>query len=492
MTLCIREINILQEYGVRMSNDVTAPFDSKQRRVEEGLIPEPTLRSVGLPRASVAERMALYHVPGMSVAVIADGRIEWAAGYGRLEPEGGRPVDEHTLFQACSISKPVTTLAVLSLVQAGVLDLDRDVNEYLRSWSVPANGDWQPVVTLRALLSHAAGTTVHGFPGYRRGDHVPTLLQVLDGEPPANTRPVCVNAAPGLGFRYSGGGICIVQQVLSDATGSAFPDLMRELVLSSLGMDDSTFEQPLPESRWADAALGCTSDGAAVAGGWHTHPEAAAAGLWTTPSDLARVALEVQRTRRDGSGAVLTQESVNAMLERQNDGPVGLGFFVVGSDGHLHFMHGGDNVGYKCELVAFADHGLGMVVMTNGDEGWQLCMETTRAIAHEYEWPLPVTATQQYYSYRRSPVQLHREVYRSYTGEFELRPGLSAVVELEDDDLTITFPGQPTIPLCAQTSGEYYAEVVDLEAAFSRDEMGAVAGVTLRQGGLQFVASKIA
>src|SRR6185436_9257568 len=151
--------------------------------------------------------------------------------YGVCAADQSTLVDPTTLFQAGSISKPVAAVAALRLVDAGRIDLDADVNDYLVSWKVPANEGWQPRVTLRHLLSHTGGLTVHGFPGYARGQAVPTLVQVLDGAKPANTAAVRDNAVPGTQSRYSGGGTTIVQQMLIDVMGKPFPALMRELVL---------------------------------------------------------------------------------------------------------------------------------------------------------------------------------------------------------------------------------------------------------------------
>ncbi len=317
--------------------------EETQRRVEQGLLPESPLRSQLVSPQTLAARMALLNVPGVSVAVIADGELAWARGYGVRQAGESAPVTEQTLFQAASISKPITAVAVMLLVQEGRLDLDEDVQAYLRSWRIPAHGDWQPRITLRHLLSHTAGATVHGFPGYRHDHAVPTLQQVLDGAAPANTGPLCVNIVPGGQFRYSGGGTTIVQQLLMDVTGQPFPVLMRDLVLAPLGMEHSTYEQPLPRERWSEAASGHRYGGGTVDGEWHVYPEMAAAGLWTTPTDLVRLALEVQAIRAGRPGKVLTRASVDTMLVAQAGGPVGIGFFIEGEGAHLRFGHGGSN-----------------------------------------------------------------------------------------------------------------------------------------------------
>ncbi len=332
-----------------------------------GLLVDPPLRGQTPEARPLAERMALLEVPGVSIAVVQDGTIAWAQGFGVRDAGETDAVTADTLFQAASISKPITALAVMRLVQDGRLDLDEDVNRYLRSWSIPANGSWRPRVTLRHLLSHTGGTTVHGFPGYRSDRPLPTLRQILDGEPPANTPAVLVNALPGLQVRYSGGGTSVGQQVLTDVTGLPFPDLMRELVLAPLGMTNSTYEQPLPQAWRGKAATGHGVDGTPLAGKWQVYPEMAAAGLWTTPSDLLSVVLEVQRARRTGAGKLFTRHSVEPMLMSQFGGTFGIGFALGGEGDALRLGHGGDNVGFKAEVLAFADHGLGAAVMANGD-----------------------------------------------------------------------------------------------------------------------------
>jgi CubicO group peptidase (beta-lactamase class C family) len=174
------------------------------------------------------------------------------------------------------------------------------------------------------LLSHTAGTTVHGVEGYRRDTELPSLKQVLEGEAPVKTPPVRVSALPGASFRYSGGGTTVVQQVLDHVVSQPFPELMRELVLEPLGMDESTYEQPLPEDRRAEAAVGHHADGTPLAGKWNAYAAIAAAGLWTTPQDLCRLAVELQRAVRDGGGTLLTKETAEQMLTPQPGGYVGM------------------------------------------------------------------------------------------------------------------------------------------------------------------------
>src|SRR5580704_3264191 len=272
-----------------------ADIEQRIRHIQDAILP--AVLTQGQPPATtkLADRMDALHVPGVSIAVIHDGKIEWARGFG-VTRLGGPAVTPDTLFQAASISKPVTGMAVMHLVQTGKLDLDADVNRYLKTWKVPENSFTEKTkVTLRELLSHTAGMTVHGFPGYAAGAPLPTLVEILNGEKPANTSAIRVDTVPGTNWRYSGGGFVVTQLLLQDITGQSFPAFMRETVLGPSGMTRSTYEQPLPKNRMGGAAMAYSVDGEAVGGGSHVYLEMAPAGFWTTHSDLALFAIELQK-----------------------------------------------------------------------------------------------------------------------------------------------------------------------------------------------------
>src|SRR5262245_2270193 len=253
-------------------------------------------------------------IPGLSLAIVQEGKIVKARAYGVTEAGGSQPVTPATLFQAGSISKPVTAFGALVLVQRGKLDLDADVNLKLKTWKVPASDVARgKKVTLRRLLSHSAGLTVHGFPGYAVGEPVPSVVQILDGAKPANTDPIRVDLEPGTKFRYSGGGYTVAQQLILDVTGKPFPQTMRDLVLGPLGMSQSTYEQPLPRDKAELTPTGHGGDRVRIDGRWHIYPEMAAAGLWTTPSDLARFAIGVQQAAA-GKSKVLGRGLARQML----------------------------------------------------------------------------------------------------------------------------------------------------------------------------------
>ncbi len=369
-------------------NDVTHWFaDASQqervRRVERGL-PAVTLPDGQALQMGLEQWMDFFKIPGVSVAVFDNFHTVWMKTYGVREAGSALPVTLDTTFQAGSISKPVTALAVMHYVQAGKLSLDENVNDKLRSWKVPDNEfTAREKVTLRRLLSHSAGTTVHGFPGYAVGEPVPTTVQVLNGEKPANTAPVRVEMVPGTKHQYSGGGTTIVQLLLVDQLGKPFPQVMAETVIQPLGLKHSSYEQPQPPARAAFSATGHRADGKAVVGKWHIYPEMAAAGLWTTAGDLAEVLLEVAKSKHGQSNRVVSQATTQEMLTVQA-APVGLGFFLgPRSD---QFGHNGSDEGFLAEVVAFSDSGQGVAIMTNSDMGFALFGPLTASIAKEYGW----------------------------------------------------------------------------------------------------------
>jgi CubicO group peptidase (beta-lactamase class C family) len=459
-----------------------AGVEARIRRVENGLLTYHVVRGE-TPALTIHERLREYRVPGVSVAVINNGRIEWARGWGEAEAGSGIPVDTATLFQAASISKPVAAVAALRLVEAGQLALDEDVNARLRSWQVPASPHTATEkVTLRRLLSHSAGTTVHGFPGYAAGATVPSAVQVLNGEAPANSRPVRVDTVPGSLWRYSGGGITIAQLMMTDVTGRPFAELMREYVLEPAGMRHSTYAQPLPAERAGQAATAHRGDGTPLPGKHHTYPEQAAAGLWTTPSDLARLAIEVQRAYNGQSGRIFTPETARLMLTTQS-GSYGLGFAVNGEGDSLRFEHGGSNQGFRAFFMATAQTGKGVIVMTNGENGAELGMEVLRAVAREYG--LPGHAARE-----RDALRLDAAALAAYAGSYASVPEGSdpptpVQIQLEGDVLSITVArvGWNRRPLRASAPDTFFFLQNAGEIVFTRDASGAVVGATLtRQG----------
>ncbi|WP_198175044.1 serine hydrolase domain-containing protein [Spirosoma arboris] len=381
-------ILILLSFQTRAQQPI--PADTTQARIDRiqnGLLPSVVLKGQPLPIMKLTDRMQYYHVPGISVTYFDHGQLVWSRSYGVADQQTGRPVTPETLFQAGSISKPIAALGALSLVEKGKLKLDENVNDQLTSWKLPDNEfTISQKVTLRRILSHSSGVSVHGFGGYERTQPVPSVTQILDGTKPANSPPVRVEAVPGSQWNYSGGGTTIMQLMLMEAMGKSFPTLMQELVFGPLGMRHSTYKEPLPLALYRNAAHGYGPRGEPVPGGFRTYPEMAAAGLWTTPTDLALAAIDVQNAYAGASHKLFSQALTKQMLTRQKD-TWGLGFNLEKPGATPRFYHFGVSDGFVAVLQAYRDQGPGIVIMTNGRQGEKLINELLRAVAHEYGWP---------------------------------------------------------------------------------------------------------
>lgn len=331
--------------------------------------------------------IAKRNIAALSLAIIREGEIVRTGAYGVIDKKTKAPVTTNTLFQAGSISKPVSTLGVLHLVDEKRIVLDEDVNLKLKTWKVPENEfTKEEKVTLRRILSHNAGLTVHGFPGYNLLGTLPTLVEVLNGEKPANTTPIRVDMMPGSKVRYSGGGFTVMQQLVIDIADEPFARFMEETVLAPLGMTKSTFEQPPPKSIATNTAHGYFANGEAVKGWWHVYPEMAAAGLWTTPADLARYAIGIQQSFTGRTNHVISQKLTREMLTTQKEG-VGLGLFLERSGKSLRFKHGGRDEGFDALLVAYAEQGFGVALMINSNDNTGALERIVEFIAREYRWP---------------------------------------------------------------------------------------------------------
>ncbi len=335
---------------------------------------------------TLEELMARCGVPGVSIAVIQDFAVHWAKGYGIADVATGAVVNVETLFQAASISKPVNAMAFLKAVQDGKLALDDNINSMLTLWQLPDSPftQTQPV-TPRLLASHIAGLgDGFGFPGYSPTDPLPTTVQILNGDKPSNVGPVSVARPPLTAFHYSGGGVTILQLALTDQLGKPYAEILQESVLGPIGMSQSSFEQPLSPDRDRNAARAHDGEGRAMGDKWHVYPELAAAGLWTTPTDLARFAIEVQKSLRGEANHVLSQTMIKEMLTPVGVGDYAVGFALTKAGQGWYFGHGGGNWGFRCLLSAHKVKGYGFAIMTNADNGGILLGELKERIERAY------------------------------------------------------------------------------------------------------------
>ena len=340
----------------------------------------------GDDRHTLEELMRRYNVPGVSIAVIKDFKVDWFKGYGVADVETGEPVTTKSLFQAASISKPVNAMAVLRAVQDGKFGLDDDIDTVLTSWKVPTNEFTRARdITPRMLMSHTSGTDDgFGFPGYHPSEPVPTLAQIMKGERPSNVGPVVVARLPFTRYKYSGGGVTMMQLALMDVVRKPYEEYLQEKVLKPIGMVSSTFQQP-PHPKWEKHTTRAhDSKGRARDAKWHVYPEQAAAGMWTTAEDLCKFAIEVQLSLKGESNKVLSKELMREMVTPVGIGNYAVGFAILKKGEGWYFGHGGGNWGFNCHLLAHTVKGYGYAVMTNSDSGGRIVRILEERIATAY------------------------------------------------------------------------------------------------------------
>jgi CubicO group peptidase (beta-lactamase class C family) len=465
---------VVQSVGI--AAQPAAVIASLERSVSPALV----IRGEHNPSVSLTQRMAQLNVRAVSIAVIRDGRIDWARAYGYADREFKIRATPDTLFQAGSISKPLTALAALRRVDAGTLDLDRNVNEYLKSWHLPDN-EFTTLhkVTIRNILNHTAGLTVWGFPGYSRRTPAPSTVEVLEGE--GNTPAIRVWKQPDLSWRYSGGGYTILQLLLVEQTGKPFPLLMRDTVLIPLGMRHSTYEQPLPEPLRGSAAAGYYGNGKKVDGDWHVYPEMAAAGLWTTPSDLAQYVIAIQKANR-GDAHILSSQLTRAMLKPgMNDH--GLGPML--SADHLRFGHSGADEGFQANMTGFLDGSAGVVIMTNSDKGGRLAQEMIVTLGRLYGWRgiAPV---------EKSVGHVPDAVLESLAGKYAVATGqddggtMDVNVAREGRGLAVTYNGTRAMTLLPESDRKYFAKDSGTSVEFSISDAQATMTIGGTQRGVRY------
>lgn len=447
-----------------------SPLTSRIERIEKGLLPPVLVK--GGPAWTIQERLKFHKIPGVSIAVINDYKIEWAKAYGVKDVDTNEPVSTETLFQAGSISKPVAAMVALKKVEQGKIALDEDINNKLTSWKLPDNGFTDKrKVSLAHLLSHSGGLTVHGFPGYAVGEKIPTLPEILNGSAPANTAAVRVDMEPGTKFRYSGGGVTIAQLAIMDIEKKPYPKIAEETVLGPLNMTSSTYSQPLPDQIRKKAASGHRNNGKPVEGKIHVYPEMAAAGLWTTPTDLARFAIEVQLSLNGKSNKVLSKETTAKMVTPFVGDTVGLGFFIEKHGAAIYFGHGGADEGFRAQLLVNRDKGYGAVVMVNSDNA-QIINEIFRGIAREYKWdeylPQPVDV-----------VSVDSSKLDDYVGRFMVNPDRVLTITKEYGKLYGEPTASPRVELFAVSENEFIRTDVNVRYTFERNASGKVDSIKL-------------
>jgi CubicO group peptidase (beta-lactamase class C family) len=436
-------------------------------RIENGLQPNFQIKGDSIPKFNIEHRMKELGIPGLSIAILNNGKIEWAKGYGMADSTENRKVTTQTMFQAASISKPVTALRIHQLAEQGVINLDSNINNYLSSWKLPENSFTEKEkVTPRRILNHTAGLTVQGFRGYSKDDKIPDVSGVLDGK--GNSDPVRVYKEPGKSWQYSGGGYTIMQLMISDLERKPFQEIMQSKVLNPLGMKLSTFENPLPTKYHSIAATGYQANGKEVKGKWHIYPELAAAGLWTTPSQLILWAKEIQKIQQTQKNGLLRVETINEMLTP------GMNNYGLGPKITEHtYWHGGSDEGFRAILTAWKKHPIAVVIMVNSDNS-SIFWEIMKSIAHEYNLPGFDPTT-------RKAISKSIEERKPMVGTYVFPEQGEVSVTIKENGLEINFKEGPVM-LLPETDNLYFNKKTGTSYTFIF-EGGVVTG-------LQYLANK--
>jgi len=383
---------------------------------------------------SITNRMSVYNIPALSLAVIQQGEIAWAAVYQNESFYEGQNLDCNSIFQAASLSKPVTFMAALRMNAAGEIDLDENIQEYLKDFVLPQGKQTtENPVNLRNIFSHTSGITPGGYQGYAKDLPMPSDMDIVSGAPGVNSPAIEVVSPPDETLGYSGGGYTLAELALQDIYNDEFSNLMNKWILEPVGMEHSEFTQPLPNSKWDLVAKGHTQSGEVLDGGWRNHPEQAAAGLWSNAVDMAKFLIEIYKAYQ-GESAIFSQADIESILSHQRDGHV-YGFLLSRSSDDISLTHYGGNAGYRTGMTISLTSGNGLAYLSNSDNGGALGNELLLSASQVYNWQ----------SFPQTEVQRERVspgVLEGLAGEYRWNEQIDLAVNYDEGahQISLIFP----------------------------------------------------
>ncbi|WP_339747034.1 serine hydrolase domain-containing protein [uncultured Maricaulis sp.] len=403
--------------------------DAGRHAIETQLVPTVTIAGDDASDRGIEDQLAAYDVPAVSIAVVRDGEIAWAAAY-------GADVDPASLFQAASLSKAVAAAGILALARERGFDIDADLTGQLGSFDLAAINPEGRTVSLRGLLSHTAGATIHGYPGYPVGTPLPDTLEIVTGAQRTNTPAVAIDFDPEHPWRYSGGGYEIAQLWAEQASGEDFAALIQRLVLDPVGMSSSSFALNGPDGI-AEGRIARAHgwNGEPIDGGWHLYPEQAAANLWTTPSDYGRFLIALMAASDGAQDRGIDPEIAHEMTTAISD-DYGLGIGTSIHLGERRWDHSGSAEGYRCNLIALPSRGDAIIVMTNGNNAQHLIPDINRTAEIAYDWPHDPPRTESRFD---MPAARLAEIAGSYTTGGNAQPIMQ--LDIASRDLRGLFGG---------------------------------------------------
>ena len=326
-------------------------------------------------KMKLEERLKIAKVNGLSSIIIQDGEVYATKQYGLADVEKGIAVTENTIFQAGTLTLPLTAFAILRTVELGKLDLDKDVNDYLKNWKLPINRFTKKrAVTTRALLLKKVKFNSASKPkGYAYNESIPTFTQILNGDTPAKNNKVTVHKKRNKKGNYSYFGELIMQQMLEDIYQKSFVEIMQELVLTPLEMNESFIATKLPLDKKSITATGYMKDGSPVPGGQYHYPELGSSGLWTTPNDYAKFVLEIMAAY-EGKSDLLSQEMTRSALKTVDDTSSKCLLMNASSQNSM-ISYGAASTGFRTQFHASAKHKWAIISFMNSWENWQMMAE---------------------------------------------------------------------------------------------------------------------
>lgn len=467
-TLLFLMISCISNTKVKAQSQI----EKEIKEIENHLSPNIHVKDNPKVTYNILERMKHHNVPGISIAIVKNRELYWSKAYGLTSADKDIKVDRKTLFQIASVTKPITALGILKLVEQNKISLDDDVNTYLKNWQIQDNEFTKTEkVTIRRLLTHTAGLSSHGFDGYPQSENLPSIIEVLNGE--GNWAGVAIDNIPGTAWRYSGGGYVILQKLIEDVTGQSFENYMETEILKPLKMNNSTFQQPLNKEVYKNVSSAHDNDGNPVIGGWHNYTEKGAGGLWSTPEDFAKYIIEIQNIIKGKENGILSKETISKMLTKDINN-WGLGLLVEGSGESLRFSHDGKNQGFFADFLAFAKKGEAVVILTNGNTP-NLKNEILKSISSVYNWNT--------HNQRTIEVEnLSAEELKNYTGTYDWieRPGFFIEVVIHEEKLNVIAPSFPTDVLTPYSKYDFIDLESEVEVNFKTSDSGEINRLTWR------------
>lgn len=395
--------------------------------------------------SSISDKMSAYDIPALSLAVIHQGKIEWAEIYQNANFPKEPKLDCASIFQAASLSKPVTFLAAVRMHAAGEIDLDENIENYLKDFKLPQGKQTaENPVTFRNIFSHTSGISAGGYQGYAKNLAIPSDLDILRGNEGVNTPAIEVISTPNEKLAYSGGAYTLAELALQDIHGAEFSNIMKKWILEPAGMQNSEFTQPLVDSKFNQVAKGHTQTGDVLDSGWRNHPEQAAAGLWSNAIDMAKFLIEIYNAYQ-GKSSIFSQSDIQSILSHERDGHI-YGFILNRTDDDISITHYGGNAGYRTGMTISLTSGNGLVYLTNSDNGGALGNELLLSASQVYNWQHFKQTTVQ----RK---QVSSEILKGLAGKYKWNDQI---------DLSITFDkNNSRISLYFPNGDEYKLTAID-------------------------------